>query len=72
LTYADSLVPVAFGFPEASGDENEDTLLADLRQFLNNPPADKVRQTPFGTVDDRMVEADALRRFFGLPARGPQ
>ena len=55
LTSADSLVPVAFGYPGATGDAEEDNTLAPVIQFLEQFPGDPI---------EAIVEALALERFF--------
>jgi hypothetical protein len=66
LTYADSIVPVAFGFPGASGNSSEDTLLAPIRNFLGG----FAEETPENLFNQKIVrallEANAVRAFFGL------
>ena len=69
LTYADSLVPIAFGYPGATGDATQDTTLQLLRDFV----AQLVTQTSVSVdsgepVIQAIAEAEALRAFFGLPA----
>ncbi|MFQ5799882.1 MAG: alkaline phosphatase family protein, partial [Bacteroidota bacterium] len=69
LTLADSLVPVTFGYPgSTSGDTDKDNTLQAISQFFEILPSE-------GTGDPRdpepaiqaIVEADALRVFFGIP-----
>jgi len=54
LTFADSLVPVAFGFPGATGPANEDTTLEPILQFFSQ----------YGDRVQDIVEARTLERFF--------
>jgi len=50
LTFADSLVPVAFGYPGATGDGSDDTLLNSIRSFFekypNDAPMQDIVETP--------------------------
>ena len=65
LSFADSLVPVAFGFPGASGDKNEDTLLAPIRDYFAEAGEVSLAD-PAIRFDRRMLEAEAMRAFFLL------
>jgi hypothetical protein len=64
LTFADSIVPVAFGFPGASGNSSEDTLLAPLQEFMSGFDGDAVPALLGQKIVRAMLEADALRAFF--------
>jgi hypothetical protein len=58
LTFADALVPVAFGYPGGpSGPGTDDDLFAPLRTFFSDLPSGA---EPIGD----MLEAKAIRRFF--------
>ena len=60
LTYADSIVPVAFGFPAGTGTAEEDDTLKPILDFLS------LQSDPIQAI----VEALAIERFFGV-ARQP-
>ena len=69
LTYADSLVPLAFGYPDATGDASQDTTLQPLRTFITQLVAEASVGVDSGLpVIQAIAEAEALRAFFGLPA----
>ena len=64
LTYADSLVPIVFAHPGATGDANVDDTLTPIKQFFQLLPKENVGDG--GQAIQAIAEADALRAFFGL------
>ena len=66
LTYADSLVPIAFAYPGATGDATEDTTMQALREYMSQLPS--VGVDGGQQVIQAIAEAEALRALFGLPA----
>ncbi len=67
LTYADSLVPIAFGYPGSTGDADKDTTLKAIVEFLSELPTEET-----GDEEDEdpaiqaIAEAEAILRFFGI------
>lgn len=57
LTHADSIVPVAFGFPSATGNIDEDNTLKSVIDFLEGFQPDPI---------EALVEAPAILTFFGI------
>jgi predicted AlkP superfamily pyrophosphatase or phosphodiesterase len=59
LTEADSVVPVAFGYPGATGDLDDDDTLSPVIEFLSE------QQFPESPIQ-AIVEALAIEKFFGV------
>jgi hypothetical protein len=58
LTFADSLVPVAFGYPGATSNASQDNTMATIRDFLDSFDVEPIQA---------IVEAQALEKFFFGP-----
>jgi hypothetical protein len=67
LTLADARVPLAFGFPAASGDDSDDTMLDAIKSALSTVGNIDIPACSGPPDDRRCIEEQALERFFLKP-----
>lgn len=66
LTFKDAQVPMAFGFPTATGDPKKDDMLAPILDFLKGQP-DRVAACSGDPQSRTCIEEQTLERFFIKP-----